>query len=88
MIPADRNLANAQTSAVGEKKQLDVEGKTIYPRRLQDRPANIEPKRLESALRIPERQASGDAHEKIENAAALFSPPRLMDPDKAAIQRA
>ncbi|PYJ23247.1 MAG: hypothetical protein DME92_01455 [Verrucomicrobia bacterium] len=81
VIPADRNFSNAQSSAMCEKKQLNVERKTIDPRCLKNRPENIQAKCLESALRIPKRKAGGDAHEQVENTAGLFSPPRLMNPD-------
>jgi hypothetical protein len=81
VIPADWNFPNAQSGALGDKKQLDVERETIDPRCLQNRSADVEPKRLESALRIPKREAGCDAHEQIENTASLFSPPRLVNAD-------
>src|SRR5204863_3430609 len=87
VIPPRRNLPNTQASAVRQEKQFDIKRETIDPCFLQNRSANIEAKGLEPALRVPKRQASGHAHKKIENAARLFSPPRLMNSDQASIQR-
>jgi hypothetical protein len=66
---------------VREKKQLDVERKTVDPRRFQNWPTNVESKRLEPALRIPKWKAGCNANKKIENTATLFSPPGLMNSD-------
>jgi len=88
VIPADRNFPDAQSGAVCKKKQLDIESEALDARCLKNRPANIEPKCLEPALGVPKRQSGGDAHEQIENTARLFSPPRLMDSDQAAVQSA
>ncbi len=71
-----------------EKKQFYIECKTIHMRRLQNRPANIELKRLEPTLGIPKWQAGCDAHKKIKNTTALFSRPGLMDSNQTAIQSA
>ena len=77
VIPADRNFPNAQSGALGEKKQLNIERKTIHLRRLQNRPANIELKRFEPALGVPKWQAGCDAHKKIENTDRLARAARV-----------
>jgi hypothetical protein len=81
VVPSDRNFADAQSGALREIKQLDVEGESIDARGFQDRAANVEAKRLETALRVPKRQASRDAHEQVENATRVLAPPGLMLPD-------
>ena len=81
VVPADRNFPNAQPSAMREKKQLNIERKTIHMRRLQNRPANIELKGLEPALGVPKWQTGCNAHKEIENTTPLLAPPRLMDSD-------
>jgi len=81
MVPADRNFPNSQSGAIGEKKQLNIECKTIHMRRLQNRPTNIELKGLEPALGVPKWQAGCNAHKKIENTTPLLTPPGLMDSD-------
>jgi hypothetical protein len=88
VVPADRNFPNAQPGAMREKKQLNIECKTIHMRRLQNWPANIELKRFEPTLGIPKWQAGCNAHKKIKNTTALFSPPGLMDSNQTAIQSA
>jgi len=81
VVPADGNFPNAQSGAIGEKKQLNIECKAIHMRRLQNRPTNIELKGLEPALGVPKWQAGCDAHKKIENTTPLLAPPGLMDSD-------
>ena len=81
VVPADRNFSNAQSGAVRKEKQLNIEGETIEPRRLQNRPANVEPERLEPALRVPKWQTGCDPHKEIESTSCLFPPPRLVNPD-------
>ena len=81
VVPADRNFPNAQSGAIGEKKQLNIERKTIHMRCLQNWPANIELKRLEPALGVPKWQTGCNAHKKIENTTPLLAPPGLMDSD-------
>jgi hypothetical protein len=66
---------------VREKKQLDVERKTVDPGRLQNWPTNVESKRLEPTLGVPKWKAGCNANKKIENTATLFSPPGLMNSD-------
>src|SRR6266699_1781975 len=86
VVPPHRNLPDAQSSALREKKQLDVEGETIDASDLQDRAANIETKRFETTLRVPKRQASGDAHEHVENAASLLASPRLTNANQRPVK--
>src|SRR5262249_50208906 len=81
MIPADRDFTNAQSGAMRQKKQLDIERETISLRRLQNRPANVEAKRLKTALGVPKRQAGCGPHKKVENTAPLLSPPGLVNPN-------
>src|ERR1043166_4642850 len=88
VVPAHGNFANAQPGALREEEQLDVEGEPIHACRLEDRSANVEAKRFESTLRVPEGQTSRNAHEQIENAPGVLPPPRLMDADELAIERA
>src|SRR6516165_4452797 len=88
MIPPHRNLANPQTGPTREIKQLHVKCEAFDPRRFKNRSACLEAKRFESALGVPKRQSGRESHQQIKNTAALLSPPRLMHPDQAAIQRA
>src|SRR6266536_1641577 len=81
VIPAHGNLPDSQAGTLREIKQLNIESETLDTRCLQDRPANIEAKRLEPALRIPKRQPCREAHEQIKNPASLLASPRLVDPD-------
>ena len=73
MVPADWNFTDAQTSALRQIKQLHVERETLDSRRFEDRPARVEAKGFESALRIPKRQRGGDSHKQIEDAASLLA---------------
>ena len=78
MIPTHRNFADAQSRALREMKQLDVEGKAIDPSGFQNWTADIETERFETTLRIPKRETDGKANEQIKNAAGLLAPPGLM----------
>src|ERR1700675_937323 len=88
MIPAHWNLAEPQSCPVGEKKKFDIEREPDGVRFFQNWPAGIQPERFETALRIPERHSSCQAHDQIENATGLFASPRLPDADQLAIERA
>src|SRR5207244_2325077 len=88
VVPAHGDFAHAETGAARQKEQLDVEGKTIHPRRFENRPAYFEPKRFEPALCVPERQTGRNAHEQIEHAPGVLASPRLMDPDELTVERA
>jgi predicted component of type VI protein secretion system len=44
--------------------------------------------RFEAALRVPERQPGRQTNDEIENSAALFAAPRLMDADQFAVEGA
>src|SRR2546425_2179307 len=88
VVPADRNFPNSQSCALCEIKQLDIECKTMHVRRLQNWPANIELKRLEPALGVPKWQTGCNAHKKVENTTPLLAPPRLMNANQTAVERA
>jgi hypothetical protein len=88
VVPADRNFAGAQSGAVRQIKQLDIEGKTVDASGFDNRPTNVEAERFETALRIPKWQAGGDTHNKVEDASSLFASPGLMLTDQAAVEGA
>src|SRR5215471_18166014 len=88
MVPTNWNFPNPQTGSMREIKQLHVECETVDPRRFKNRSARLEAKRFKSALRVPKRQSGCEPHKQIKNTPPLLSPPRLMDPDQAAIQSA
>mgnify|MGYP003693739373 CR=1 FL=1 len=85
MIPAHRNFADMQSGAMREIKQLNVKGETIDASGFENWAADVHPKCFETTLRVPKRKTGGEAHEQIENTAGLFSPPRLMMADQAAV---
>jgi len=87
VIPADRHFAQPQTGPIREKKQLNIEREPRNARFLKDRPANVEAKRFESALCVPERHPGCESHDQIENPAGLLTPPWLMHTDQSAIER-
>jgi len=88
MIPTHRNLAQAQSGALREIKELDIESKPLDSRGFQNWPTNIETKSFESALCVPKRKSGCDAREQIENPTGGFATPWLMFANQAAIQRA
>ncbi len=88
MVPAHGNFADAQSGALREIKQLDIEGEAVDVSGFENRATNIEAERFETTLRVPKRQAGGKPHKKVENAATLFAPPGLVPTDQAAIDRA
>jgi hypothetical protein len=88
MIPVHRNLAQAQSGALREIKELDIESKPLDSRGFQNWPANIEAKGFETALRVPKRKTRRNPDEQIENASSLLPPPRLMLTNQVAIESA
>ncbi len=69
-----------------EIKQFDIEGEPVQPSGLQNWAANVETKRLESALGVPKRQPSRDAYQQVECAASLLAPPWLMNANQSAVK--
>jgi hypothetical protein len=55
VIPAHRNLTNSQSSMLREIKQFDIKGEAIEAGGFKHRAANVEAKRLKTALSIPKR---------------------------------
>src|SRR5713226_6176267 len=53
VIPADRNLAQAQPGKLGEVNQFDVKPKSIDLRGFDQRAADTQAKSFEAALRVP-----------------------------------
>ena len=88
MVPADRNLTQAQLGQMRQINQFNVETEAIDLRRLYQRPADTHPKSLEAALRVPKRKCGSEPDYQIKYAAALFAPPGLMKSNQSAIQRA
>src|SRR5205823_4853000 len=88
MVPTHWNFANSQTGPMREIQQLHVECEAFDPRCFKNRSARLQAKRFKSALSVPKRQPSGEAHQQIKNAASLLSTPRLTNSDQAAIQSA
>ena len=86
MIPVYGNFVDAQSCALRKIKQLDVKREAIQASGFQNRAAGVDPKCFKTTLRVPKRQASDDSDKKIEDAASLFTPPRLVLTDQAAIQ--
>src|SRR5712692_1222100 len=78
VIPADRNLAQAQPSKLGQVNQFNVKAKPINLRAFDQWPADIHTKSFEPALRVPERQTCRQTDDQIENASALFAAPGLV----------
>ena len=87
MVPANRNLADMQTGAMRQIKQLDIKREAVDPRRFKNRPTRIEAKGFKSALRVPKSKASGESHKQIKNPTGLLAPPRLMDADRTFFRR-
>jgi hypothetical protein len=88
MIPAHRNLAQAQSGALREIKELDIERKPLDLRGFQNWPANIKTKSFEAALCVPKWKSGCDAREQIEKPTGGFSTPWLMFTNQATIQSA
>src|SRR5712692_9875750 len=88
MIPAHGNLAQPQAGKMRETDQFDVKAEAIDLRRFDQRPAYVHAKGFEAALRVPERQAGRRTNDEIENSSALFTTPRLVCANQAAIERA
>ena len=86
VVPLHRNLADAQSGALREKKQLDIEGESIDASGFQNWAARVHTKRFETTLRVPNRQASGDAHEHVETAASLLTSPRLTNANQRPVK--
>ena len=80
------NLPHSEFRAPCQIEQLDVETKPIGLGSFQNWPASIETERLESALGVPKRKARCNAHDKIENATALFTPPGLVLADQPPVR--
>src|SRR5436189_6486581 len=87
MVPADRNLTQAQLGQMRQINQFNVETEAIDLRRLYQRPADTHPKSLKPALGVPKRQRGGESHYHIEHPAALFTAPGLMNSNQPPIQR-
>ena len=87
VIPAHRHLEHAQSGALREEEQFDVEAEAIDLRLLDDRPSGFHPEGFEAALRVGKRKTGRQAHDRVEDLAALFAPPRLAMADQAAIER-
>ena len=87
VIPADGDLAKAQTSAVSEKEKLNIERESLNACSFQNRATNIETERLKPALCVPNRHSSRTSYEQVENAASLFASPGLMNADQFAVER-
>ena len=79
VIPTHWNLAQAQSRAAGEKKKFDIEPEPDGVHFLENRTANIETERFETALRVPKRHPGRNSDDEIENATGLFPPPRLVN---------
>src|ERR1700730_8714030 len=88
MIPVHRNFPHSELRAPRQIKQLEVEPKPLGLGLFENRPANIETERLESALGVPKRKTRRHAHDKIENATALFATPGLPMADLPPVQGA
>src|SRR5260370_17799029 len=71
-----------------EKKQLDIEGESIDASSFQNWAARVHTERLETTLRVPKREACGQASEQIKDTASLLAPPWLMLTDQSPIQDA
>src|SRR5260370_28361938 len=88
MVPAHRDLPEPQSSAVSEKKKFDIKREPDGMRFFQNWPADIQPKRFETALRVPKRHSGCKPNDQIENTPGLLASPRLTDTDQSAIKRA
>src|SRR5438132_760874 len=67
VVPAHGNLAQAQLSEVCQVNQFDIKTKPIDLRGFNYRAAHTHAERLETALRVPERQSGSHAYDEIEN---------------------
>jgi len=88
MIPTNWDFTQAQSLTLREIKKFHIKGEALQLSRFQDRPADIETKRLETALRVPKRKASGEAHDQIKDPARLFPSPRLAISNQASVESA
>ena len=88
MVPVHGHFPHSELCPPRQIKQLDVETKPRGLGFFKNRPANIETEGFEPALGIPKRKAGGNAHDEVENATALFSPPGLVMADQAPVQGA
>src|SRR5262245_21923047 len=88
VVPTNGYFAESQSGLKREIEQFDIEPETIDSCSFDQWPARRHVECLEAALRIPERQPRRKANDEIKNPSALFTPPRLMDADQLAVQRA
>ena len=88
VVPAHGDLFQIQTGAKREVQQFHIETKAVHRCCFNEGPAHAHTKRLEATLRVPERQTCREAYDEVENTSALFAPPRLVNTDQAAIERA
>ena len=79
VVPTHWNFFQLQSGFLRQVEQFDIESKTIDRRCLNYRSANAHAKCFETTLRIPKGKTGCDSHGKVEDAATLFSTPRLMN---------
>jgi len=77
MIPAHWNFPEPQSRSLCKQEQLYIKAKADDFRGFDNLPTRFHAKRLETALSVPKRQTSGEAHQQIKNAPTLFAPPWL-----------
>src|SRR5438477_10450236 len=88
MVPAHRDFAQSQSSAMRTEKKFDIEREADGVRSFENRTANLQPKCFETALSVPKRHSSRESHDQIKNAAGLLASPRLANADQFPIERA
>src|SRR5579859_1746139 len=79
--PAHRNLHRFQSMVARKIEQLRVEPESLNPLLRKNNFAALAPKRLESALRIHERQQQYSAHNLVKNDSGKFAKARFMHRD-------
>ena len=72
---------------MGNIQQLHIKTEAIDCRSFNNRPADAHAKSLEATLRVPEGKTGRQPHSEIENAAALFAPPRLVNANQTSVKR-
>jgi hypothetical protein len=66
-------------------EQLDIETESVDCRSFNNRPTGAHAEGFESTLRIPEGQAGRQTDSEIEDAAALFATPGLVNTNQARV---
>src|ERR1043165_9783209 len=67
MIPADGYLFEAESRQMRDRQVFDIEAEALNRRGFRQRATDAHAKRLEAALRIPERQLGREPDDQIDN---------------------